>query len=218
MSRDAYRSSLDSIEVDVLMMGDLAHGMLRDGLQALVELDAERAESVAARTDRLADLDEAIEHEILQFLSLQAPVAGDLRRVGAALKLITYLNRVGRYAFDIAKVVKDWPEGQGHLSDTIGLEDMGEKVERMLDMTLGAYRVHDDVDTDAVGALEDDVDGLRVTVFRDALTHMLQDPKNIERGAHTMMVARYLERCGDNIVKMAEKQHYAVTGKRLLLR
>lgn len=218
MPRERFRKDLDSLERDVLAMADLAHGMFKDGLTALIELDADQAESVAARTGDLADLDESIEHEILQFMSLQSPVASDLRRVGAALKIITYLNRVGRYAFDIAKVVKAWPEGQGHLSDTIGLEDMGEKVERMLDLTLGAYRVHDDVDTDAVAALEDDVDGLRATVFRDALTHMLQDPTNIERGAHTMMVARYLERCGDNIVKMAEKQHYAVTGERLLLR
>jgi phosphate transport system protein len=218
MVRDRFRKTFEALEADVLKMGDLAHSMLKDGLAALVDLDAERAEIVAARTDKLADMDETIEHEILQFMTLQSPVAGDLRRIGAALKLITYLNRVGRYAYDIAKVVKAWPEGTGHLSDTIGLEDMGEKVEHMLDLTLGAYRVHEDVDTVTVGALEDDVDGLRVTVFRDALVHMLSNTANIERGAHTMMVARYLERCGDNIVKMAEKQHYAVTGERLLLR
>lgn len=218
MQREQFRKDLNGLEADVLEMGEWAHAMLKDGLEALVRLDASLAESVAARAEGLADRDESIEHELLQFMTLQSPVAGDLRRVGAAMKLITYLNRVGRYAFDIAKVVKAWPEGQDHLSDTIGLEDMGVKVEQMLDVTLAAYRGHEDVDTKLIAALEDDVDGLRETVFRDALTYMLQDAKNIERGAHAMMVARYLERCGDNIVKMAEKQHYAVTGNRLLIR
>ena len=217
MVRERLATGLHGIEKQVLTMGEHAKGMLLDALQSLAGLDSELAESVAARCDVLADLDEDIEHSILQLMALQTPVASDLRRLGAAMKLITYLNRIGRYGFDIAKVVKAWPADQGHIANTVGIKEMGKMVEQMLNIALEAFAKSRSPDLEAVQALEKDVDAMRSMIFRDCLTYMMQDSHTIERGTQYVMVARYLERCGDNICKMVEKLHYSATGHRVSL-
>lgn len=198
-------------------MAALARGMLKDGVQALVDLDAERGQEVYDKRDALAELDENIEHAILQFLTLQSPMAKDLRAAGAALKMITYLNRVGRYGSDIALTAVNWPAGTEHVDRLVSLQEMGDKVHHMLDLTLQAYDDGTYPDIERIEELEADVDALRRSIWRVTLTYMAEDPHMIEPCANYMMVARYLERCGDNICKMVEKQHYAATGERLLL-
>lgn len=217
MTRDRFQSQIQTVEGHVNTMADHAKGMLVDGARALKELDRALAKDVIRRRDRLAQFDEDIETEILRVLTLQQPVARDLRRLGCALKLITYLNRVGRYGFDIARVADEWPEGQAHVARVVSIPEMAAKVQAMLAHVLDAYHANVAPDTAPLLKLEDDVDAMRYAVWRECLTYMAQDPHNIEACAHYMMVARYLERCGDNVCKMAEKIHYAATGQRLLL-
>lgn len=216
--RESFRSQLESLDKHVIAMAELAKSMLADGLDALETVDAALAESVAQRAEELAKRDEAIETEALSLLMLQAPVAKDLRRIGAILKIITYLNRIGRYGYDIAKVTKDLAKvpAPGR-SGIVTLRQMSGDVEKMLDLALAAFRERRDPDIKAIMRLEEDVDAQRYTVWRACLSFMAEDPKTIEACAHVMMVARYLERCGDNVVKMAEKLHYAVTGERIML-
>jgi phosphate transport system protein len=215
--RDEFVTAIQSVGVEVEAMADLARAMLLQGVASLSGLNRAQSEEVIARGNELAQADEDIETSVLKVLTLQQPMARDLRKMGAALKLITYINRVGRYGYDIAKVARDWPEGQEHVARMVNIRDMSLKVEAMLDMTIIAYRNNVVPDTEAFMALEDEVDAMRYAIFRECLTYMAQDPKNIERCAHYMMVARYLERCADNIVKMVEKIHYSVHGQRLLL-
>ncbi len=196
----------------------LAGAMLTDGVRALDQLDGHLADQVIARRDELAGFDEEIESRALGLLTLQSPVAGDLRRIGAILKLITYLNRIGRYGYDIARVAKAWPEGESHVARMVNLRSMGERVEAMLKLVQTSFETRSAPDTETLMGLEDDVDAQRYSVWRECLTYMAEDSHNIERCAHYMMVARYLERCGDNAVKMAEKLHYAATGERILLK
>jgi phosphate transport system protein len=215
MVRERLTNKLVTLDQHVEAMALLAKSMLHDGLVALEKVDAELAEDVAKRAKELATQDEAIETEALEILRLEAPVAKDLRRIAAILKLITYINRIGRYGYDIAKVVKalDNP----HRASIGSLRQMARAVERMLDLVLDAFRSHSPPNTQLIMELETDVDAQRHTVWRSTVTFMLEDPRNIEPCAHIMMIARYLERCGDNIVKMAEKLHYAATGDRILL-
>ena len=214
--RESFRSQLESLDKHVIEMADLAKSMLADGLDALEAVDPALAEAVATRATELAKRDEAIETEALSLLMLQAPVAKDLRRIGAILKLITYLNRIGRYGYDIAKATKDLAKNP-HKSSIVTLRQMSGDVVKMLDLAITAFRERRDPDIKAIMSLEEDVDAQRYTVWRACLSFMSEDPKNIEPSAHVMMIARYLERCGDNVVKMAEKLHYAATGERILL-
>ncbi len=217
MTRESFAAQLERLDGEVEAMAELAKSMLHDGLSALDFMDRGLAQAVVDRADRLASYDEAIETSALGLLMLQAPVAKDLRRIGAVLKLITYLNRVGRYGYDIARAVEHMPPSARDIN-LVSLRQMARNVERMLDLVLAAFRAHAAPDTGALMALEDEVDAQRHGVTREALTYMMQDPRNIEPYSSVMMVARYLERCGDNVVKMAEKLHYAVTGERVLLK
>lgn len=215
--RDQFVHDIDSVEEDVEKMADLAKTMLLDGVASLKKLDRTAAESVLAHGEALAQMDEDIETSVLRVLTLQQPLAKDLRKMGAALKLITYINRVGRYGYDIAKVVRDWPEGKEHVASIVGIQDMARRVDEMLGLAIRAYREDSLPDMEALMELENEVDAMRYSIFREALSYMSEDPHHIEPCAHYMMVARYLERCGDNIIKMVEKIHYVQTGTRLLL-
>ncbi len=216
--RESFLSQLEALDQHVADMAHLAKSMLADGLDALEAVDPHLAETVAERAEELAKMDESIETEALSLLMLQAPVARDLRRIGAILKIITYLNRIGRYGYDIAKATKDLAKVPApQRSSIVTLRQMSGDVEKMVDLVLAAFRERKGPDVRAIMALEDDVDSQRYTVWRACLSFMAEEPKTIEACAHVMMVARYLERCGDNVVKMAEKLHYAATGERIML-
>ncbi len=218
MSRNRFHEELDQLGQQVEDMAHLASRMLSLGVRSLEELDHGLADEVIAERDELAEFDEAIETRALALLTLQSPVARDLRRIGAILKLITYLNRIGRYGYDIARVAKAWPEGEGHIARMVSIRSMGDDVGEMVRLVIEAFKQGAPPETDRLMSLEDDVDAQRYSVWRECLTFMAQDSHTIERCAHYMMVARYLERCGDNAVKIAEKLHYAATGERLLLK
>jgi phosphate transport system protein len=215
--REVFHKDLDKLQTDVVAMAEHARGMLKDGTQALVDLDTKLADDVDSRKVRLAEEDERIELEALQLVARQQPMARDMRAVGAALKLITYINRVGRYGKDIAVLAKEWPE-QGHIGRLVQIPYLTETVIRMFDHVMECYKSRKPVDIETLTDWEDTVDATRYTVFRECVSYMMEDAKNIERCAHYMMIARYLERCGDNVCKMAEKTHYMVTGHRVTIK
>lgn len=215
MSR--LHEAVGSIEDQVQDMAALAKKMLRQGVEALEGLDSDLAAEVGADAVALAALDEAIEAHILRTLAVEHPMAGDMRRIGSALKLITYINRVGRYGYDVAQATRDWPEGRAHVAKMVDLRGMADKVEAMVEMAVGAFADFDAMDLERFQALENDVDAMRYGVWRQCLSYMAESPQNIEPCAVYMMVARYLERAGDNVCKMVEKLHYAARGERLLL-
>lgn len=215
--RERFDQQLATLDDHIQEMADLSLSMLHDGLQALMDLDRDACEAVCQNVEPLAERDEAIEKEILRILATQNPVAEDLRRLGLSLKLITYINRVGRYGYDIAKLVRVWPENQGHVKHFVTIETMGNHVKTMLSTVLESHMQGQSPSIDEISRLERDVDELRRSVWRETLTYMLESPSNIERCAHYMMIARYLERAADNITKMAEKVHYVWTGKRVII-
>lgn len=217
MVRETFHEELAGLKGRVLEMAELARSMLTDGVRSLMDLDQALAEEVLERKDRLAKFDEIIEEEALLLVARQQPMARDLRSIGAALKLITYINRVGRYGKDIAQITTQW-KSDGHLANLVNIPHMGTVLERMFDAVLEAYETETDVDLDQLLAWEDELDALRWSVFRECLTYMAEDPHNIEAFSYYMMIARYMERCGDNVCKMAEKTHYLVVGEHIQIR
>src|SRR3990172_3775644 len=99
---EKFHHQLSDLKIDVLTMGRIAQGMLEDSVTAFIEQDTVLADQVIARTRQLADLDAQIEERSLRLIALNQPVAKDLRILATALKVITYLNRIGRYGKDIA--------------------------------------------------------------------------------------------------------------------
>ena len=210
-----FHAQLEGLRNRVLEMGAMARLNLMEGVRSLVELDAGLAAQVIRREEQLNRIDVEIERDALDLLALNQPMAQDLRLLGATLKILTYLDRIGRYGYDIAKVARQMA-GQEHVRKPVAFTVMAEHAARMLDQALAAYRDRDAALARAVPHQDEVVDGLYEQVFRQCVTYMLEDSKTITACAHYILVARHLERAADNASKIAEKTLYMVTGERRL--
>jgi phosphate transport system protein len=212
-----FHRELDTIKKNVLDMGLLARQMLEDSIVSLNNLDVKAADDVLAKKDKLMEMDETIEHRCIQAISLYQPMAVDVRSIAAYLKLTTYITRIGRYGKDIANVTKELAD-KPHFKKLVSLNQMAKIVDEMIGKVLKAFEELKELDAKALSEQDDTVDCIRYSIFRECLTYMMEDSKNITRCAHYIMVARYLERCADHACKMAEKINYMVTGKRIEIR
>ncbi len=215
MTRERFHDQLSALSGQLDELAVFAKGMLTGGVEAFEGLDRDLANDVDSRKETLAEMDDRIEQEALRLLALQQPMAGDLRRIGATLKLITYLTRIGRYGRDIGNVLNRWPEGQNHVLDLVDLPRMAQMTLDMLDEVLASFREERPPALDRIQKLENEVDVMRRRVWDSCIVDMLATPSHVEVCAQYMMVARYLERCADNVCKMTEKLHYVATGQRV---
>ncbi|SCL75967.1 PhoU-like phosphate uptake regulator [Methanoculleus chikugoensis] len=212
-----FHTEIASLKGDVLAMGRLAQGMLRQSMVALKAQDVTLAETIGEEKQKLADYDDEIEQKCLRLIALNQPMAKDLRTIAASMKVIANLYRIGRYGKDITIVVPDLA-GAPHVGNLVSLPHMGEVVDGMITDVMVAFEREDLSVIADIQSREEVVDALRYSIFRECLTYMMEDPKNITRCTNYVMIARYLERCGDHACKIAEKVHYMVTGDRIEIR
>ena len=211
---EKFHAELNQAKKDVNTMGHLARDMLKRSIEALKDIDTQKAEDVISNKVQLADMDDKIEEAALRLIALYQPMARDLREIACILKMITYLNRIGRYGKDIAKLVPEF-EKKGHVKKLISLPHMAELVTSMINDALYAFETGDISKFNDFIDRETIVDELRYSVFRECLSYMMEDPTVITRCTCYIIIARYLERCGDHACKMAEKIVYMVTGQRV---
>jgi phosphate transport system protein len=212
--KSKFHEELKKIKKDVVEMGELSQRMLRESITALKNQDVKLADKVYADKKKLMKMDNDIEHHCLQAISMYQPMAKDMRVIGASLKIITYLTRIGRYGKDVAKFVKELSD-KSHVAKLVSIPHMSEIVDSMIFDALRAYKDGKPVDIKSFVDRDDDVDALRESILRESLTYMMEDNKKIERCTYYVMIARYLERCADHACKIAEKINYMVTGKRI---
>lgn len=210
-----FHSQLDALRDRVLAMAHLARLNVTEGVQSLVALDPKMADAVVARGEQLNRLDVEIERDALDLLALNQPMAQDLRTIGASLKIITYLDRIGRYGYDIAKVTRQMA-GREHIRKPVSFTLMADHAMAMLDQAMKAFEARDAALARAVPAQDSVVDALNEQIFRECVTYMMEDPRTVTVCAHYILVARHLERAADNARKIAEKALYMVTGERRL--
>ena len=211
---EKFHSELDIMKEHTLEMGSLSRTMLQMSIRALKNQDLDLAAWVMSRRDNLTTLDDSIEEEALRLMALYQPMAKDLRTIACTLKMITYLTRIGIYGKDIAVVVNkaaDMPPVPG----LFAIPRMTRIVCGMVDAGLKAYATDSISSIEAIGKRDDEVDALFFSTFQDCIAAMTEDPKKIPVCTNYILVARYLERCGDHACKMAEKVHYMVTGERI---
>lgn len=211
---EKFHSELDGIKKEVLDMGHLARDMLKKSVTALEDQDITLAEWVISKKGAIAEYDFTIEKDALHLAHLYQPMAKDMRTLGAMLKIITYLTRIGRYGKDIAQLVPELSE-EPHISKLVSIPYMATIVCSMIDDVLTAFETEDISLIENFEERDDDVDALRYSVFRECVSYMVEDPKYITRCAHYIMIGRYLERCADHACKIAEKVHYIVTGEHI---
>ena len=214
---EKFHEELKKLKKEVVEMGDLAKEMLSNAVEALRDRNKEVASQVIEKKKKIADMDERIEQDALRLIALYQPMARDMRKIACVLKMITYLTRVGRYGKDIAKVAIELAD-QPHIARLVEIPHMADMVCSMIEDALKAFENEDVSLIKDFEERDSEIDALRYSIFRECITYMMEDAKNITRCMHYAMVARYLERCADHACKMAEKINYMVTGERKEIR
>ena len=211
----SFHKDIDELTERVLEMAALSRKSVHDGVEAFAALDADAARKVIEMNQQINRLDVAIEARALDLIALHQPMAKDIRTLGACLKIITYLDRIGRYGYDIAKATLAL-QGKPHVKKLVGIPIMRDKALALLDRSVAAFRERDATKARTVQPADDEVDALYDQIFRECLTYMIEDPRQITQCTQYILVARHLERVGDNSGKIAEKTIYMVTGERRL--
>jgi phosphate transport system protein len=198
----AYDKELDALGRRIAEMGGIAEKMVSDSMDALSSVNSELARLVISTDPRLDALQREIEEHAILTIARRQPMAVDLRD----------LERVGDLAKNIARrTVKIGPEVR--LARTaIGLKHMNDLATELLKDVLDAYAMRDAVRAQAVWSRDAELDALEDSVFRDLLTHMMEDPRNITFCAHLLFCSKNIERIGDHATNIAETVFYLVTG------
>ncbi|RXE55496.1 PhoU family transcriptional regulator [Methanoculleus taiwanensis] len=212
-----FRDELTVLKVSVLDMGTFSTDMLHNSILALKTQDPDLAERVHAKKTELAERNHQIEEQALRLIALYQPMAQDLRAITCALSMNYSLFRIGRYGKDIANLVEGFTAAP-HIANMMNLPHMADLVFGMIDDTLKAYRYGDIAPLKNFTARDDTIDAMRYSIFRESVTYMMEDPRSITRCIDYVMIARYLERCGDHGCDMAEKIYYMITGERLAVK
>ena len=211
---EKFHTELKTLKKDTLAMSALGRLMLRNSVDALIRQDKELAATVIARKDELHKMEVRIEEHCYQLIALNQPMAKDMRVIACTLKVITASMRIGRYGKVIANIVKDISD-KPHIANLMSIPHMADLVIEMIDDAVRAYETDDLSFIEDFSSRDDTIDALRHSIFREGITYMMEDPKNISRCTHYIMVARYLERCADHACKIAENVHYMQTGERI---
>ena len=209
----AYEEELEGLTAELSRMGGLAEVEVGDAIRAIARRDVALAQAVIGRDARLDEIEVDIERRAIRLIALRQPVADDLRRTVAALKISMNLERCGDLAKNIAKRALVIAEADPITPLTRSIERMGELVSARLKDVLDAFAARDVDRAKAVWQRDQEVDEHYDSIFRELLTYMMADPRTITSCAHLLFVAKNLERIGDHATNIAELIQYEVTGE-----
>ncbi|MCA8867360.1 MAG: phosphate signaling complex protein PhoU [Rhodobacteraceae bacterium] len=209
----AFDTDLEAVQAQIMKMGGLVEDAIRLGMKSLETRDQELALQVRAADAAIDRLEETINEGAARIIALRAPTAVDLRLILSVIKISGNLERIGDYAKNMAKRTEVLSQ-VATISDSIGtLRRMTRAVEMMLKDALDAY-IHRDTELAAdVIARDVDVDQMYNALFRELLTFMMEDPRNITACLHLHFNSKNAERMGDHVTSIAEQVIYLATGK-----
>jgi phosphate transport system protein len=209
----AYDEELEGLTAELSRMGGLAEVEVADCLRAITRRDVALANTVISRDARLDEIELDIERRAIRLIALRQPVADDLRRTVAALKISMNLERCGDLAKNIAKRALVIAAADPLTPVTRSIERMGELVAARLKDVLDAFAARDIERARQVWQRDQEVDEHYDSIFRELLTYMMGDPRTIASCAHLLFVAKNLERIGDHATNIAEIIIYEITGE-----
>jgi phosphate transport system protein len=212
-TRVVYNEELNRLNQEIIHMGELAKEMVMKGVQSFLNGDVELYAEVEALDKELYKLELNIEKHCVDIIALHQPVASDLRSVSTGLKLITDLNRIGRYSRDIGELSQDHDSVKS-FKRSIAIPLMSELVVSMVNDAIEAFVGRDEKAARELFVRDDEIDSLWDTIFRESLTYMIEDPRNITTGTHFILVARYLERIADHACNIGDRIVFMVNGER----
>jgi phosphate transport system protein len=210
----SFDEQLKQLKHMIVQMGGLAEEELENAISALTRRDTALAESTVGSDKRLDALEQEVANLAIRVLALRQPMASDLREIVSALKISSDLERMGDYAKNVAKraiALNQLPP----VRPAGSIPRMARLVQVIIKDTLDSY-----VERDAERAVDawrrdEEVDEMYTSVFRELLTYMMEDPRNITPCTHLLFIAKNIERIGDHATNIAEIVHYLVLGQQI---
>ncbi|WP_299440584.1 phosphate signaling complex protein PhoU [uncultured Rhodospira sp.] len=210
----SFDAELLKLANTVVRAGGLVEAQLAAAMQALVRRDSQMAADVVAGDAKVDALEQEIQDMAVRLLALRQPVAQDLRHIVSALRIAGDLERIGDYGANVAKrtmVVNQAPP----VRTVAAMPRMARLAQEIVKDVLDAYVERDVERAIAVWRRDEEVDELHTSLFRELVTYMMEDPRNITACTHLMFIAKNIERIGDHATNIAETIYYLVQGRPL---
>ncbi len=208
----SYDEDLTHLNDMIARMGGLAETQIAEAIDSLVRRDDELAQKVIDGDSKVDKLERDVDEMTVRLFALRQPMASDLRNIIAALKISSDLERIADYATNVAKralaLSQIAPVKPLHTIPRMGL-----MVQAMIKDVLDAYVERDPEKAIEVWYRDAEVDEMYISLFRELLTYMMEDPRNITPCTHLLFVAKNIERIGDHATNIAETIHFLVHGK-----
>ena len=211
----AFDADLQDLSRMIAEMGGLAERLIGDAVDALSRHDSELAQSVIVLDGKIDSLQREVEEKAILTIARRQPMAVDLRDVVGALRVSNYLERIGDLAKNIAKRVIVLDAELPLQKVMRGVEHMTELVLTQIKDVLDSFARRDVGKALAVWRGDEEVDAVNNSLFRELLTYMMEDPRNISVCIHLLFCAKNIERMGDHATNIAESIYYMVEGRTL---
>ncbi len=209
----SYDSDLENLRRTIAEMGGVAEKMMTDATEALVRRDTVLAQAVIVADKRLDTLQREIEERSVLLIARRQPLAIDLRETISGIRVSGDLERIGDLAKNIAKRVVAISDQAQPQKIVLGVQHMSDLVQEQLKDVLDAYASRDVTAAHEVWERDSAIDALYNSLFRELLTYMMEDPRNISFCTHLLFCAKNVERIGDHTTNVAETIEYLVTGE-----
>ena len=208
----SFDDQLEELRRTIVRMGGMVEAELSGAVEALVRRDSDMAQRIIESDKEVDALEQQVDELAIRLLALRQPMANDLREVLCALKISTDLERIGDYACNIAKRAMALSQMRP-VRPMRSPKRMAQLVQSQIKKVIDAY-----VERDLEKALEvwrgdEEVDEMYTSLFRELLTYMMEDPRDITPGTHLLFVARNIERIGDHATNIAEYINYLISGE-----
>ena len=212
MLRKTFESEIQHLKDEIILMGSMVEQSLLDSVAALKKRDVEASREIVQRDNVVNEKRFHLENEVMIIIATQQPMARDLRVLASILEVISELERMGDYAKGIG-VINIRMGSEALLKPLVDIPRMAEIGTSMLHRALAAF-INEDIETARALPKEDDlVDDLYIQVYRELMTFIMADPKNIERANWLLWVAHNLERFADRVTNICERTIFIVTGE-----
>ena len=198
-----YERELQELKEKILLLGGTVELMIASSMKSLLTRDSDLSKSVIASDPKVDAMELEIDHLCVSLLALRQPAASDLRFITTALKIVTDLERIGDLTVNIAERAMELNE-EPPLKPYIDIPRMASKAAGMVHQALDAFVNRDPAQAREVLGEDDAVDRLNVQLFRELLTYMIEEPKNVARALRITFIAKYLERIADHATNIAQ--------------
>ena len=211
--RNKYTEKLEQLNNEMIEMGTMVEKAIEDAVVAFINHDVEAAQKIIEADDNIDKKEKEIENICFKLILHQQPVAGDLREISTALKMVTDIERIGDHAADISELTMMMP-GDKYMGKAEHISAMTKETIFMLVESINAFVDMDKEKAEEVIKHDDIVDGLFVKVKKELIELIHSDVNNGEQAVDLLLAAKYLERIGDHAENVSEWVIYSITGER----